>query len=90
MMSHTGWATPVGDVPAPDRSARLVPAAADLLFTFMSAMLTYFGFMLQKHRYGRKDRAEIRISRLLLVSRMLSVPVGQLIPGVARGRKVLE
>jgi hypothetical protein len=53
-------------------------------------MLTYFGFMLQKHRYGRKDRAEIRISGLLLVSRMLSVPVGQLIPGVARGRKVLE
>jgi len=46
--------------------------------------------MLQKHRYGRKDRAEIRISGLLLVSRMLSVPVGQLIPGVARGRKVLE
>jgi hypothetical protein len=33
---------------APGLSARLLDAAATLAFTFMSAMLTYFVFMLQK------------------------------------------
>ena len=34
---------------------KLVPWAP-LAFTFMSAILTYFGFMLQKGRQRRKDR----------------------------------
>ena len=34
------------------------PARQVLALKFMSAMLTYFGFMLQKHRLRRKDRTE--------------------------------
>src|SRR5215467_10329902 len=54
MMSQMGSACPA--VPA-RRSAMLVFALA-LSVKFMSAMLTYFVFMLQKRSCGRKDRTE--------------------------------
>src|SRR5262245_11815983 len=56
MMSHTGSAGADAAGPA-ERSARptLPPAT---LFTFMSAMLTYFVFMLQKPGDGRNDRTK--------------------------------
>jgi hypothetical protein len=59
MMSQTGSdATAAGALEAPGRSAKPLSGAAILLVTFMSAMLTYFGFMLQKHVFGRKDHTE--------------------------------
>src|SRR5665213_2154044 len=47
-----------GAAELPARSATLSAVAESLAFTFMSAMLTYFGFMLQKNVQGRKDRTE--------------------------------
>jgi hypothetical protein len=61
-----------------------------LEFTFMSAMLTYFVFMLQKRCYRRKDRTKtVVFARTALKDpdRAGSVPF---IPGVAQRRKVLE
>jgi hypothetical protein len=43
--------------PAERRSASPTPPTAALL-TFMSAMLTYFVFMLQKRHLRRKDRTK--------------------------------
>jgi hypothetical protein len=52
--------------------------------------LTYFVFMLQKHRYRRKDRTET----VLFARGALKGPdragSGPFIPGVAQRRKVLE
>src|SRR6185312_7851161 len=57
MMSQIGSACPTAP---PRRSVMLVPARA-LSLKFMSAMLTYFVFMLQKRPSGRKDRTERRL-----------------------------
>jgi hypothetical protein len=53
----------------------------------MSAMLTYFDFMLQKIRYGRKDSAQTPYPAPSDGFRPACEPV---IPGVAGRRKVLE
>jgi hypothetical protein len=54
MMSQMGSAAaPLAE----RRSASPAPAAAVLL-TFMSAILTYFVFMLQKQHLRRKDRTK--------------------------------
>src|SRR5579872_2552448 len=58
MMSQTGAADAAGT-----GAAKLAPAVA-ALFTFMSAMLTYFVFMLQKPRDRRNDRTKASCLRL--------------------------
>src|SRR5262249_8674747 len=55
MMSQMGSVEP----PVPlDRCGTLFSAVA-VLVKFMSAMLTYFAFMLQKRCYRRKDSADV-------------------------------
>src|SRR6516225_3518106 len=56
------------------RSATMFAGAIILALAFMSAMLTYFDFMLQKPGYRRKDRTG----------------PAPFIPGVAARRKMLE
>src|SRR6185437_2027091 len=46
----------MGSADAPERSGASPAASTSLGRQFMSVMLTYFGFMLQKHRHRRKDR----------------------------------
>jgi hypothetical protein len=53
-----GSACPGAAPPTVGRSVEGALAVDVLAVKFMSAMLTYFVFMLQKGFYGRKDRTE--------------------------------
>jgi hypothetical protein len=58
-----GSAGPGAASPVVGRSVEAVLAAEAFALTFMSAMLTYFVFMLQKPFYGRNDRTETVLFR---------------------------
>src|SRR5262245_38072003 len=85
MMSHMGS---VDAPPAVARSATVVPTTLALPVTIMSAMLTYFVFMLQKCLDRRKDRALPALvgDRALTLTRRAGRPLNsyRVLPGDAK------
>src|SRR5579885_791146 len=80
----------MGSPAAPARAEASPDGSTSLGRQFMSAMLTYFGFMLQKRRYRRKDRTRRSFRRARTASLTARPTFRPVIPGLAGGRKVLE